>query len=138
MPVELRPHTSHWGAFDALVENGSVVGVRPFTGDTDPSPILENIPGSVRHPTRIAQPMIRAGWLDRGPGADTRRGAEPFVPVNCGAIPADLFENRIHNVLDIPLVQMRVVLGDTLNKFGFDHREIGPGSVRMTISVKIP
>jgi hypothetical protein len=33
---------------------------------------------------------------------------------------------------------MRVVLGDTLNKFGFDHREIGPGSVRMTISVKIP
>lgn len=50
----------------------------------------------------------------------------------------DLFENRIHNVLDIPLVQMRVVLGDTLNKFGFDHREIGPGSVRMTISVKIP
>ncbi len=50
----------------------------------------------------------------------------------------DLFENRIHNVLDIPLVQMRVVLGDTLNKFGFDHREIGPGSVRTTISVKIP
>ncbi|MGX1167663.1 hypothetical protein AB7M16_003929 [Bradyrhizobium sp. USDA 372] len=50
----------------------------------------------------------------------------------------DLFENRIHNVLDIPLVQMRVVLGDTLNKFGFDHREIGPGSMRMTISVKIP
>jgi biotin/methionine sulfoxide reductase len=26
--------------------------------------------------------MIRAGWLDRGPGADTRRGAEPFVPVS--------------------------------------------------------
>jgi hypothetical protein len=32
---------------------------------------------------------------------------------------------------------VRVVLGDALNKFGFDHREIGPGSVRMTISVKI-
>jgi biotin/methionine sulfoxide reductase len=25
--------------------------------------------------------MIRAGWLDRGPGPDGRRGAEPFVPV---------------------------------------------------------
>jgi hypothetical protein len=49
----------------------------------------------------------------------------------------DFLENRIHNVLDIPLVQVRVVLGDTLNKFGFDHREIGPGNVRMTISVKI-
>ena len=50
----------------------------------------------------------------------------------------DLLEDRIHNVLDIPLVQMRVVLGDTLNKFGFDHRGIGPGNVRMTISVKMP
>jgi len=26
--------------------------------------------------------MIRAGWLDRGPGADDRRGSEPFVPVS--------------------------------------------------------
>src|SRR5258706_15730389 len=26
--------------------------------------------------------MTRAGWLDRGPAADTRRGAEPFVPVS--------------------------------------------------------
>ena len=26
--------------------------------------------------------MIRAGWLDRGPGPDARRGAEPFVPVS--------------------------------------------------------
>ena len=41
----------------------------------------------------------------------------------------DLIENRIHDVLDIPLVEMRVVLGDTLNEFGFDHREVGPGSV---------
>ena len=39
----------------------------------------------------------------------------------------DLIENRIHNVLDIPLIKMRVVLGDTLNKFGFDHREWDPG-----------
>lgn len=26
--------------------------------------------------------MVRAGWLDRGPGPDPRRGAEPFVPVS--------------------------------------------------------
>src|SRR5437762_13263412 len=30
----------------------------------------------------------------------------------------DLIENRVHNVLDIPLVEMRVVLGDALTKFG--------------------
>src|SRR2546430_7068887 len=39
----------------------------------------------------------------------------------------DLIENRVHNVLDIPLVEMRVVLGDALNKFGFDHRDWDPG-----------
>ena len=33
----------------------------------------------------------------------------------------DLIENRVHDVLDIPLIKVRVVLGDTLNKFGFDH-----------------
>ena len=40
----------------------------------------------------------------------------------------DLIEDRVHNVLDIPLVEMRVVLGDTLNKFGFDHRDWDPGT----------
>jgi len=40
----------------------------------------------------------------------------------------DLIENRIHNVLHIPLVEVRVVLGDALNEFGFDRRNWGPGS----------
>ena len=40
----------------------------------------------------------------------------------------DLIENRIHNVLHIPLVKVRVVLGDALNEFGFDHRSWGPVS----------
>ena len=35
----------------------------------------------------------------------------------------DLIENRIHNILYIPLVEVRVVLGDALNKFGFNHRD---------------
>jgi hypothetical protein len=39
----------------------------------------------------------------------------------------DLIENRVHNILDIPLVEMRVVLGDALNKLGFDHRHWDPG-----------
>ena len=75
-------HSSHWGVFEAEVEDGQVVAVHPYLYDTDPSDILNNIPGSVRHPTRITQPMVRAGWLDRGPGPDDRRGAEPFVPVS--------------------------------------------------------
>ncbi|MBI3457492.1 MAG: molybdopterin guanine dinucleotide-containing S/N-oxide reductase [Candidatus Rokubacteria bacterium] len=82
MARELRSHTSHWGAFQAEVEDGTVVAVHPYAHDPDPSPLLGNIPGSLRHRARLAQPMIRAGWLERGPGPDGRRGAEPFVPVS--------------------------------------------------------
>jgi biotin/methionine sulfoxide reductase len=82
MARERRSHTSHWGAFEAEVADGTVVAVHPYAHDPDPSPLLGNIVGSLRHPARITQPMIRAGWLDRGPGPDARRGAEPFVPVS--------------------------------------------------------
>jgi biotin/methionine sulfoxide reductase len=82
MATELRLHASHWGAFEAEIEGGAVVGVRPYRADTDPSPLLGNIAGSLRHRARIDRPMVRAGWLDRGPGPDRRRGAEPFVPVS--------------------------------------------------------
>ena len=50
----------------------------------------------------------------------------------------DLLKDRVYDVLDIPLVQVRVVLGNTLNKFGFDHRVVVPGKVQIAISVKIP
>jgi hypothetical protein len=39
----------------------------------------------------------------------------------------DFIEDRVHDILDIPLIEMRVVLGDTLNEFGFDHRDGDPG-----------
>jgi len=38
----------------------------------------------------------------------------------------DLVEDRVHDILNIPLVEVRVVLGNTLNEFGFDHREVKP------------
>ena len=78
----VHPHSSHWGVFEAEVEDGQVVSVHPYPYDAHPSPILANIPDSVRHPTRISQPMVRAGWLDYGPGPSTQRGKEPFVPVS--------------------------------------------------------
>src|SRR5882672_4830715 len=76
------PHSSHWGAFEAEVADGTVVAIHPYRHDPDPSPLLGNIVGSLRHRARITQPMLRSGWLDRGPGSDARRGAEPFVPVS--------------------------------------------------------
>ena len=77
----VRNH-SHWGAFLAEVEDGRVVGVRPFERDPDPSPLIEAIPAAVHSKTRIAQPFVREGWLKAGPGHGEGRGREPFVPVS--------------------------------------------------------
>ena len=99
MTSELHLHASHWGAFEAEVSGGAVVAVRPYAADTDPSPLLGNIVGSLRHRSRIPQPMIRAGWLDRGPGRDGRRGAEPFVPVSWPTA-IDLLSRELRRVYD--------------------------------------
>src|SRR5580658_47368 len=77
----VRNH-SHWGSFFAEVENGRVVGVRPFERDPDPSPLIEAIPAAVYSKTRVARPVVREGWLKNGPGSREGRGREPFVPVS--------------------------------------------------------
>jgi biotin/methionine sulfoxide reductase len=82
MAVKLVPNHSHWGAFLAEVEDGRIVGVRPFEHDPDPSPLIEAVPAAVHSPTRVAQPMVREGWLARGPGRGEGRGRERFVPVS--------------------------------------------------------
>ena len=53
---------THWGAFSADVESGDIAAVTPLDGDDDPSPLLGNLPGSIRHPSRITCPAIRRGW----------------------------------------------------------------------------
>ena len=57
----------HWGAYQVEVRAGRIVAARPFAGDPDPSPIGRSIPDVVHHACRIAQPMVRKGWLERGP-----------------------------------------------------------------------
>jgi len=74
----LLPHTSHWGVFSAFWQDGRLE-VRPHPGDPDPNRIIENFPDALRHRARIARPMIRRGWLERGPGRDHRRGRDEFV-----------------------------------------------------------
>ena len=71
----VRNH-SHWGSFYAEVENGRVVGVRPFERDPDPSPLIEAIPDAVHSKTRVAQPVVREGWLKDGPAS--REGSRSF------------------------------------------------------------
>ena len=81
MSVPARPSTSHWGAFRVRAEpDGIVVTAHP--DDPAPSPLLGNIPGGLRHATRVARPAVRRGWLDHGPGPTDRRGHDPFVEVS--------------------------------------------------------
>jgi biotin/methionine sulfoxide reductase len=80
--MQLVRNHSHWGAFLAKVEGGRVVGVQPFEKDPDPSHLINAIPESVHSKSRIAQPMVREGWLKHGPGPSEGRGREPFVPVS--------------------------------------------------------
>ena len=74
---------AHWGAFEADIVDGKIAGVAPFEHDRDPSSLIWSIPSAVHASSRISQPMVREGYLLRGPGdTSRRRGAEPFVPVS--------------------------------------------------------
>ncbi len=78
-----HPHASHWGAFTAEVRAGKLVDVTPFEKDSDPASYLKSIPDAVHSEARIAEPVVRKGWLESGPGGNReKRGAEPFVAVS--------------------------------------------------------
>jgi len=77
-----QPTTSHWGAYGVRAEPDGEIVVTPHPADPAPSPLLGNIPGAVRHATRVARPAVRRGWLEHGPGPSGERGHEPFVEVS--------------------------------------------------------
>ena len=54
-------HSAHWGAFTAQVDDGRVVGVKPFKEDPNPTPILKGMAEALYHDCRVAEPMIRKG-----------------------------------------------------------------------------
>ena len=75
-----RVTTSHWGAFRIVAENGRLVSATPFEGDPDPSDICRAVPAAVHHPSRVARPSVRRGWLETpGDRARDRRGVDDFV-----------------------------------------------------------
>lgn len=79
--ADLHPHSSHWGLFSAGWRDGRLV-VEPHKADPDPNPLIDNFPGAVHHRARVTTPMVRRGWLERGPGPDDRRGDDDFVAMS--------------------------------------------------------
>lgn len=87
-------HSSHWGAFSARL-NDDYLQVVPHPDDPDPAPILDNIPDAPRHRSRIARPAFRRGWLENGPGPDSRRGSDDYIEMDWDqAIPLIVAELR--------------------------------------------
>lgn len=74
-------HSSHWGGFTVEVADGDLAAVHPLH-DPDPSPLLGNLPGSVRHSARVTRPVARRGWLEGGPGPARERGSDAFVELS--------------------------------------------------------
>ncbi len=95
---DFLPHSSHWGVFTAGWRDGRLV-VKPHAGDPDPNPILQNFPDALRHKARIARPMVRRGWLENGPGPDSRRGRDEFIPMEWDAV-LDLLAKELARVRD--------------------------------------
>ncbi len=82
MDVTDLPLTStHWGTYRVAREGGNIA-LHGFEQDPDPSPIGAGILDVLDGPTRITAPMVRQGWLEKGPGSGAGRGAEPFVEVS--------------------------------------------------------
>jgi biotin/methionine sulfoxide reductase len=95
-PPRRYMHSAHWGVFEASWQADKLV-IKPHADDPDPNLILQNLPTALRHQARIARPMVRRGWLERGPGPDNTRGRDEFV-----AMPWD-------EVLDLLAAELRRV-----------------------------
>ena len=74
--------SSHWGAFEAVIENGKLVSTNSFKHDLNPNNISKLIPKAVYHKTRIKRPSIRKGWLQDPEGRSRHlRGNDDFQEV---------------------------------------------------------
>lgn len=73
----------HWGAFEAVVENGRLRSTRPWRdGGADPD-MIGALPDLVYSKKRIDQPYAREGWLRDQENSDgTSRGRERMVPIS--------------------------------------------------------
>jgi biotin/methionine sulfoxide reductase len=78
MPVELG--LTHWGPFEAVVENGRVTETRPWPGSGANPEMIGAIAEALYSPLRIEKPMVRKGWLRLRKGDD--RGRDDFMAVS--------------------------------------------------------
>ncbi|WP_162248363.1 molybdopterin-dependent oxidoreductase [Rhodococcus sp. Leaf278] len=91
-------HMGHWGMFRAESDGRDVTAVHPQASDSNPSPVLGNIVGSVTHRSRVTAPAVRRGWLENGPGPTDSRGIDEFVDVSWDEL-TDLLSAELRRVV---------------------------------------
>ena len=90
-----KPTAFHWGSYYAEVEDGKIVGMKPYGQDRDPSNIAKGIIDTVDDELRVKVPHIRKGYLREirkelangkmaitGKRSREKRGSDDFVPVS--------------------------------------------------------
>ena len=76
------PVATHWGNYLIESEGTTVKAVHAYDVDKNPTKLGQSLLASLDENCRVAQPMIRAGYLAHGVESDrTGRGREPFVAV---------------------------------------------------------
>jgi biotin/methionine sulfoxide reductase len=94
--------SSHWGAFEVVVEGDRIVATHPFTADPHPSHIPDILPAAVHHSSRVSRPSVRRRWLEKRERSG--RGSDSFV-----ALPWD-------EVLDIAAAEIDRIRRDYGNE----------------------
>ena len=80
---KLTPTCSHWGNYRIATEKGQVTRVLTYDVDEEPSEIGQSLLDNSDPNVRIAQPMVRQGYLENPTGQpDGQRGRDPFIPVS--------------------------------------------------------
>jgi len=80
--TKITPTSSHWGNYRVEVKDDELVAIHSYDADTDPTPIGQSLLEAKDPNARIAQPMVRQGYLRaKGQGDGSQRGKEAFVPV---------------------------------------------------------
>ena len=76
---------THFGTYQVDHAADGAPRLAPFAGDPAPSPLGAGFLELARHPLRVRQPMVRAGWW-HGTSDGAGRGRETFLPVSHDAV----------------------------------------------------
>lgn len=95
---QLVPTSTHWGNYLVETDGEQLIAVHPYAADKEPTPIAESLLDAQDDNVRIAQPMVRAGYLDNSSDG-SGRGKEPFIPVSWNTA-LDLAAKALGNTME--------------------------------------